>query len=254
MWQQDTPIRPTQLPFPEMIDSSLKREIYVSRDKKFTIAANKDIKLRLTISMAFTIVCEYLQPKPILRLQHLCHRFYKKDVARAQMKIRYEKELRFGLNLLGDSAKHIFSIRMDWPEAKFMRSPKLDFKDMETFAVGRDMYTICPGNLAVTKYTNTHTPRTIEVSKDLCRTPFSRKLFSITLALQDFRVYVSGGRNEKNQPTTSCIYFNIRTEQWCEDNEMPDMIEPRFNHGSCSFDKYLYVLGGSGLDGQLETI
>lgn len=180
------------------------------------------------MSMSFTIVCSYMQQMEIFVMQTLCTRFYNIDIARSQLKIRLEPELKFAIPINGETGRHLFFARMHWEKAIDMSSSKFEFRDCEVFSIGRNVYSISPGNLAVTKYTNTHKESSIKVKKDVSTTPFiGRKMFSITLALHEFRVFLTGG-TESGVASANCLYFDLLKEQWSATYAIPELNEPRF--------------------------
>ena len=100
---------------------------------------------------------------------------------------------------------------MNWDRALKMKSFKFDFHNKEVFVVGRTIYSIDQGNLSVTRYKHIHSERAMKVKYDLSVTRLNRKLYSLTLALQLFKVYITGGK-EGNDVTGWCLYFDLITE------------------------------------------
>ena len=73
------------------------------------------------------------------------------------MKLKIEPEIRFAVGLSGENSKYVFFTRMSSEKVRSKRSLKFNFMDTEIFQVGNNIYSIMPGNLAVTKYSRIYT-------------------------------------------------------------------------------------------------
>ena len=79
-----------------------------------------------------------------------------------------------------------------------------------------------------------------------------KKIENFTLASISATTVIFTGGEIDGKDSKSCFALDVLNNKWY-DQELPELVQARWNHSSCCVGSYVYVFAGSG-DGWLKSI
>ena len=137
-------------------------------------------------------------------------------------------------------------------ECERVYSEEFDFAYCQTIQVRLALFSISKNTQEVIKYSRISDGRSVK--KRMMNT-IGKKFVGWSLAnMCDKEIYLTGGKKkyfDSKAKYRSVYKFEIRAKKWLKG---PDLNEARIEHGSCALGQKLYVFGGWGDHGPLNSI